>query len=370
MSEKRWNSPRVCVTCGMKFIPKVSHTKNCGEICQEQYKKDQREKVKKHHLVQKDCVICGTTFETNLRSKTCSKTCSHELKKRRNRRKQVPKNCEVCGDVFTSIRSAKTCSPVCSEKRKIEMNRQGLYRKNNEPRPCKTCGKIFQPFNSKHLFCGRYCYESIERKPVRTVECARCGTIFQTTRGVQKYCTRTCMLEERTERERQKQRKLRGSAEHQTIKCSMCNTHFEQKHSRQVYCSPECNAEAGRKRSWQILQDSPIRSKTCLYCQESFKPKTRTSMAKFCSHKCRGAHQAARKQEKKDELQKERANFENLQRKWDDSSIQIKDCPADTAYAREIWAYLKKGKTITKYLNPIWAAGSVIDEDETELFEL
>ena len=93
-------------------------------------------------------------------------------------------------------------------------------------------------------------------------------------------------------------------------------------------------------------------------------------MAKFCSHKCRGGYQAAKRQEKIDELQREQANQVELQKKWDDSSIQVKDCPVETSYAKEIWAYLKKGKTITRYVHPIWAAGAIVDEDETEIFEL
>ena len=39
---------------------------------------------------------------------------------------------------------------------------------------------------------------------------------------------------------------------------------------------------------------------------------------------------------------KEAANQEKLQKKWDDSSIQVKDCPADSAYTKEIWQYLKQ----------------------------
>jgi hypothetical protein len=93
-------------------------------------------------------------------------------------------------------------------------------------------------------------------------------------------------------------------------------------------------------------------------------------MARFCSAKCRGGYQAAKRQEKIDELEREQANQVELQRKWDDSSIQVKDCPVETGFAKEIWHYLKKGKTITRYIHPVWAAGSVIDEDETELFEL
>ena len=61
---------------------------------------------------------------------------------------------------------------------------------------------------------------------------------------------------------------------------------------------------------------------------------------------------------------KEAANQEKIHKNWDDSSIQVKDCPADTTFAKEIWQYLKQGKTITRYLHPIWAEGSVIVEDE------
>ena len=93
-------------------------------------------------------------------------------------------------------------------------------------------------------------------------------------------------------------------------------------------------------------------------------------MAKFCSHACRGGYQVAKRQEKIDELEKEQENQVELQKKWDDASIQIRDCPADSAFKQEIWHYLKQGKTITKYLHPIWAAGSTINEEEEELLEL
>jgi len=93
-------------------------------------------------------------------------------------------------------------------------------------------------------------------------------------------------------------------------------------------------------------------------------------MAKFCSAVCRGGYQTVKKQEKIHEFERQQKNEAELQKKWDDSSIQVKDCPADSAYSKEIWQYLKQGKTITKYLHPIWAAGSVVDEDETELFDL
>jgi hypothetical protein len=93
-------------------------------------------------------------------------------------------------------------------------------------------------------------------------------------------------------------------------------------------------------------------------------------MAKFCSSACRGGYQVGKRQEKIVELEKEQQNQVELQRKWDDSSVQIRDCPPDTGYAKEIWAFLKRGGSITRYLHPIWAVGSTINEEEEELLEL
>jgi hypothetical protein len=93
-------------------------------------------------------------------------------------------------------------------------------------------------------------------------------------------------------------------------------------------------------------------------------------MAKFCSSKCRSGYQVGKRQEKIVELEKEQKSQVELQRKWDDSSIQVRDCPVETDYAKEIWAFLKRGGSITRYLHPIWAVGSTINEEEEELLEL
>jgi hypothetical protein len=150
-----------------------------------------------------------------------------------------------------------------------------------------------------------------------------------------------------------------------------CNFHFEQKHSRHVYCSASCNCDAQRERGRLATQNSPIRPKKCLHCKGEFTPRTRKSMAKFCSSACRGGYQVGKRQEKIDELEKEQKPTRlSCRTKWDDSSIQVRDCPADTAYAKEIWAFLKRRGSITKYLHPIWAVGSTINEEEEELIEL
>ena len=152
-------------------------------------------------------------------------------------------------------------------------------------------------------------------------------------------------------------------------KCAACNCIFTPKSSAQKYCSGSCNTDAAKARERILQQSQPIRQRKCLHCEELFTPPTRKSMAKFCSQSCRNKHQATHRQVERARLEEEQRNLEKLQKKWDESSIQVKDCPVETNYAKEIWHYLKQGKTITRYVHPVWAAGAIVDEEETELFD-
>jgi len=368
LSEKRWNAPRICVMCGLKYIPLVARQKTCGEVCSRAYKLEQ-EKLKYRSVNPKPCIVCKVIFQADRRAKTCSKECSVIWRGRR-KRKYPPKNCVVCGTEFYGSPRSITCSAECSYQSKLERARLGLYLKDRPPKPCETCGTIFKPKTLSHRFCGRKCWESNPRKPPQIVACLQCGSDYTKIKSHQKYCSPDCFEEARKERAQRTNWKVRGVPEKKVVKCKSCNFHFEQKHSRHVYCSASCNSDAQRERGRLATQNSPIRPKKCLHCKGEFKPRTRKSMAKFCSHKCRGGYQVAKRQEKINELEKEQKNQVELQRKWDDSSIQVRECPADTAYAKEIWHYLKQGKTITRYLHPIWAVGSTINEEEEELLEL
>ena len=369
MTEKRWNAPRVCVVCEMKYIPLVARQKTCGQICSREYKLEQ-EKLKYRSVSPKACVVCKEIFQADRRAKTCSEECSRKWRNRRIGRKYPPKNCVVCKNEFYGSPRSITCSAECSYQSKLERSRLGLYQKDRPPKPCETCGEMFKPKTLSHRFCGRKCWESNPRKPAQIVACLHCGEEYTKINSHEKYCSADCFDDARRQRAQWNNWKVRGEPKKKVVKCKSCNFHFEQKHSRHVYCSACCNSEAQRERGRIATQNSPIRPKKCLHCKGEFKPKTRKSMAKFCSHACRGGYQVAKRQEKIAELEKEQANQVELQKKWDDASIQIRDCPPDTAYAKEIWAYLKKGKTITKYLYPIWAVGSTINEDEEELIEL
>ena len=93
-------------------------------------------------------------------------------------------------------------------------------------------------------------------------------------------------------------------------------------------------------------------------------------MARFCSPKCRGGYQTNIRQQKIDALERLKENEERLQKKWNDESIEVRECPQNSQYSKEIWAYLKRGGTITKYLHAVWAKGAVIDEHQEEILEI
>lgn len=365
---RHWKDPRICVMCEELYIPAVARQKTCGQLCSRNYKLEQ-EKLKYREISPKPCVVCKTVFDADRKAKTCSKECSDEWRKRR-KRKYPAKNCVVCGTEFFGSPRSITCSAECSYQSKLERARLGLYLKDRPPIPCPTCGELFKPKTLSHRFCGRKCWESNPRKPARIVKCLQCGDEYTTAKSHQKYCGPQCAEEANKIRLSRFNADIRKTRQKQIVKCKSCNFHFEQKNSRHTFCSASCNAEYYREKGLRDTDNSPIRPKVCLHCKEEFTPKTRQSMAKFCSSKCRGGHQNSKRQEKIAVREKEQKNHVELQRKWDDSSIQVRDCPADSAYAREIWAYLKKGKTITKYLHPIWATGAKVEEDEEELIGL
>ena len=365
-----WKDPKPCVTCGALFNPKVYHAINCSHQCYKKYKKQKEFEYSQSRLTSKICLQCKKTFIANHRYKTCSKLCSAEWKKTKLRKPPVTKNCAVCNAEFSSIASAKTCSPKCSNRWKTIQQKKGLHKTNKEPKPCIECGKIFKPFNSRHLFCERKCAEKNRGKPIRELKCERCQKTFNTFNGNKKFCSEMCQQETKVQRAREQNWKRRNVPTGAIIKCAVCNFNFKQKHSRHIYCSPNCNADAQKKLSREIKYTKPKKPRICRFCKKDFFPSYVQSAARFCSQGCRNAHRAAYHAEKIEQQEELRKREEALHTKWDDSSIKLRDCPPDSAFQNEIWAYLKKGGAITKYVHPVWAVGSQVERDQEENLEI
>lgn len=271
------------------------------------------------------------------------------------------------------VNTQKTCGKECSRVLKLESQRKYREKKkiHLEEKPCTFCKKIFRPQRKDNHFCSVQCSNKSRYQPIihAPICCAECGTEFQPRNRLAKVCSAECRYkyEKRRAVVRGKIKRMPFSLPNK--KCAVCNVIFKPKSSAQKYCSGSCNTDASKARERILQQSQPIRQRKCLHCDELFTPPTRISMAKFCGQACRNKYQATQRQVEKARLELEQKNLEKLQKKWDEASVQVRDCPSDSAYQREIWAFLKKGKTITRYVHPIWAAGSVIDEEETELFD-
>tara|TARA_Y100001973_G_scaffold106338_1_gene183589 strand:- start:1574 stop:2617 length:1044 start_codon:yes stop_codon:yes gene_type:complete len=347
----------------------VSHAINCSLDCYKKYKKKKEQDHGLSKLTNKKCLFCGKDFLANNRYKTCSKTCSNEWRRFKLRKPQIIKNCVICDAEFTSIASAKTCSYKCSNKYKTERQKKGLYKKDREKKPCLTCGKIFKPFNLRHVYCQKKCQEIKNLKPIRHLECEWCQKEFSTYNGFQKFCSEFCQQQAKVARAREQSWKRRGVPKGALVYCKICNCKFKQKHSRHIYCSPSCNANAQRESVWRSQQKAALNPRSCRFCAKNFYPKNRKSAAKFCSAKCRQDHRAVTKIEKNRKLEAQKENEEKLQQRWNDSAVKLHQCPKDSAFQDQILEFLKKGNSITKYLNPIWVPGSKVNEYEDNLLD-
>ena len=281
------------------------------------------------------CCICSKRFKLKSSSqKTCGKECSHKLqlqkaaKYREKKRKPRPNvECEGCHKIFVQPRSdQRFCSTQCCNRSR---NRTVFV----EPRPCKECGEIFQPVNSKNILCSKDCrYVHDKRRAYER------GTIPR----------------------------MPGTL--QPKECLVCKRTYQPKAGSQKYCSPTCNGVVHFKRNRSRLDHN--RTLTCWICKSVFKPKTSKSRAKFCSADCRAIHHGNKAKEKQAELEIEAKKQVEVKEKWNDASVKSSELPADSMFPEEILAFFKRGGQITQYINPVWVAGSKISEYEDNDFLL
>ena len=277
------------------------------------------------------CCICSKRFKLKSSSqKTCGKECSHKLqlqkaaKYREKKRKPRPKvACEGCHKIFVQPRSdQRFCSTQCCNRSR---NRTVFV----EPRPCKECGEIFQPVNSKNILCSKDCrYVHDKRRAYER------GTIPR----------------------------MPGTLKPK--ECVVCKRTFQPKAGTQKYCSPTCNGVVHFKRNRSRLDHN--RTLTCWICKTEFRPKTSKSRAKFCSAECRAVHHGNKAKEKQAELEIEAQKQVEVKEKWNDASVKSSELPADSMFPEEILAFFKRGGQITQYVNPVWVEGSKPSEYEED----
>lgn len=131
-----------------------------------------------------------------------------------------------------------------------------------ENKVCLRCGTPFQAPSKRRVYCSDKC-----RNP--TAVCSVCGLEFQPTRHSSgDVCSHSCAAKAMWA--------ARGGK--RVGHCKRCGGEFDAT-QRKTYCSKACAVEASKKR------------RSCGFCG---KP-CRSSVTRFCSHRCKALHQAGRR---------------------------------------------------------------------------
>lgn len=133
-----------CRHCGQRFKRTGNTTGNwCSTACSYTGRRDPKYR-------DKSCEYCTATFKPlRPEQRYCSRECFVICSRRPDR------DCPVCGRTFNSAHFSQTCSRACA----------GKLRRSSGPIPCERCGKeIPWPSSTNARFCSREC----RRTPVGT----------------------------------------------------------------------------------------------------------------------------------------------------------------------------------------------------------
>lgn len=107
--------PKDCLNCGTAFTPsKRSEVKYCSNKCLKKYWEERNPKPTREKE-ERVCVICSTSFLTNIYNKiTCSKECISvkATQDKHEKNKQIIP-CEICNKEFHKVGNKYTCSRTC-----------------------------------------------------------------------------------------------------------------------------------------------------------------------------------------------------------------------------------------------------------------
>lgn len=201
-------------------------------------------------LVSKECLNCGTVFESQESAgrKYCCSACQQE---KRTKDSVVLTTCNCCGKEYFSKRweherylrgdkKYECCSPLCSNRIIASNNfgeNNGKY--NSISVVCQNCGDTYLIPKSREnnsRFCSRKCLaESKTKKATIVLSCQYCSEKFSVLKGELdffgdlKYCSKEC----------------RGLASRKRVDlvCTICGKEYQVVKSysiKSVACSDEC----------------------------------------------------------------------------------------------------------------------------------
>ncbi len=206
---------KVCVVCGEEFQPRHGNQKAHIE-CKKQLAILRGYKYREHKsqpVVQKICLYCGKTFDTNLKyKKYCNSECTikagHQIgrtrrtQEERNSRPQI--TCVICGKLFTTSRKRfRYCSDECRDQgyqlvdqscreKQKEKAKLEYVPKRPTKRICLYCGHEFSKVGKGNYCCPDHMHIAFYGTEIPTEKsklCGYCGKTFITKRSRQLYCS-------------------------------------------------------------------------------------------------------------------------------------------------------------------------------------
>jgi hypothetical protein len=207
------------------------------------------------------CTTCRTPFEyqgKQGRRKTCEpcKALKLQPKVKRTRRPDPdPKCCKRCDKVFQPFTKKQACcSHACGQKYRFEVNGTALQK----GKLCLACGNPsgFRKYCS--VSCSGKHRGELKLALRPNYDCKRCGISFKPkSKTLVTFCSRDCAFaygktqgrdwvpgwHER--RAAESQAKAQAS---RTIACAVCGNAYESKTAKSKVCSRECDLYRGRER--------------------------------------------------------------------------------------------------------------------------
>lgn len=227
---EKYSKSRKCIICQQEYIADTPQSRVCSQECKKEgrkrsYTKDNKKKIEKNRITQKDCVYCGNQFELKSNSQRyCSEKCKWDAGVMKT---PLPKErkCEFCKKSFSpSVNNHVYCSKECQYKvwddKRIEQLNNSPHRKKN----CKWCDKSFIITGGNNQYCSSFCKnESVKKlqndyyhenkilKGGFSEErgCIECGLVFTANNDNHIFCSNECKY-----RNQYRRRKERGEIEY------------------------------------------------------------------------------------------------------------------------------------------------------------
>lgn len=381
---------QTCLQCNKEYHPSkymYHRQKFCTPEC---YAESRR--------VQADCKICGETFtKTPKRVNTCSEACrlknKIELAKKdyeKKRKKNVlPKNCRGCKKVFTpSLKFKEYCSQKCKKHSYKEMKKLRHPKKLGVVLTCPQCLDPFTCTHNTQKYCSEACQVKFhkererERRAARLqpIICKNCFKEFQPAEGrvrLMDYCGIQCRDEAKSyqyaaQKRKKAERRALIEAQKVPVQCRLeeCENEFIPKSREHKFCCKEhlrahYRATAETKLIERIAKPLP----DCLDCGK----KVKTHFKRYCEA-CFGIRRGKQKNGYVPETEIESVfdidSGDFYRSPWavigdrcklDRTPSELD--PADSEFADEISAFLKKGGEIKKLpvgfcTSPIFISGA------------